>query len=693
MRKLCCSAARGLALGALAVLLAVGPEGYAQDGRPRGQSNPADAAKKVPELIAALKDRSYYPNRYRAAKDLGELGPAARDAVPALAAALNDPEPLVRMAAAGALGRVGIFSREALLVFKTAAKDESPQVRDTATEASERLLARAANKDVPALVAALKDSEPSVRRAAIRGLGKVGSVSPEMVALLKAAEKDESPAVRDAAAEASEGLPSRATEEDLPILVAVAKDAEPSVRRAAARALGKAGSGFLTPSALAALEGLAKDKDPDVRHAAKEALEAIPPSVVTLARQLPVGETYLEQGRLPVGEAVLLERLKKAPRDDQARFALGLLRFVRGIERLSQSQYKYGFRVAGLVDPTILFFDRLNPLLLPVPENRNPAPLSYSAFRGVLDGFLRDLSAAEAALAGVSDDKVKLPLRLALIRLDLDGDGKATDKFIDMLETVRRRPQPDFLFDFLKANPHFLVCFDRGDVAWLRAYCHLLMGMLEFCLAFDTEPWFDRYAHVLFANPERARKGEQEAEVGKVIAVKEPARLGRFRKHLIQVAALNRETWKYIRAETDDDHEWLPHPRQHGVLVERVRKFGIPFTQSQELPVGDAMIDAWLAMMDEWKALLDGKRTLTTRKNEGFIREGKGLNLKALFDDPPEEFALDAELLLKALPEKYFSERRDVDPAFRIFLHPAGLNWAFGIFLNPEGAAFAAGLK
>ncbi|SRR5229473_179930 len=112
--------------------------------------------------------------------------------------------------------------------------------------------------------------------------------------------------------------------------------------------------------------------------------------------------------------------------------------------------------------------------------------------------------------------------------------------------------------------------------------------------------------------------------IGPRVKVKEPARLGRFRKHLLRVAELNRETWKFIRAETDDDHEWLPNPKQKGVLG---------------LPVRNEMIDSWLAMMGELEALLEGKRTFL--KSWGLHKNGKGLNLKTLFDDPPEKFVLD----------------------------------------------------
>jgi hypothetical protein len=369
----------------------------------------------------------------------------------------------------------------------------------------------------------------------------------------------------------------------------------------------------------------------------------------------PLVEKYLHSGELARGEQALEAALAAAPKDDQVRFGLGVLQFVRGVERLGQSLHLYGARSENTNVPF---------LRLPVPKNPDPAPISYAAFRRLLDDFRRDLSAAEATLAGVTDDGVKLPLRLAAVRLDLVGDGKPTDRFIDILTRVMQRQR----FDFLKSNPDFLVCFDRGDVAWLRAYCHLLMGMLDFYLAFDTEASFDLAADELFAKPKKPFRGDDAErwqkiqEAGKEIAVKEPARLGRFRKHLIQVAELNRETWRHIRAETDDDHEWLPNPRQKGVLGLQVR---------------DEMVDAWLAMMAELEALLDGKRTFL----QVFInKNGKGLNLKTLLDDPPEKFVLDGTFP-QNLPDKYWSVGKgvDINVLFRVI----------EVFNDPTAVAYA----
>ena len=72
----------------------------------------------------------------------------------------------------------------------------------------------------------------------------------------------------------------------------------------------------------------------------------------------------------------------------------------------------------------------------------------------------------------------------------------------------------------------------------------------------------------------------------------DPKRLSQFRYHLVQVCKLNRETWRYIRAETDDDYEWLPNTKQKGVF---------------NMPVREDMISNWLSMMDELESLLEGK--------------------------------------------------------------------------------------
>ncbi len=47
-----------------------------------------------------------------------------------------------------------------------------------------------------------------------------------------------------------------------------------------------------------------------------------------------------------------------------------------------------------------------------------------------------------------------------------------------------------------------MVDFDRGDVSWLRGYCHFLAALGELCLSVDGQKAFDCSAHLLFEKVE-----------------------------------------------------------------------------------------------------------------------------------------------------------------------------------------------
>ncbi|HUQ72815.1 MAG TPA: hypothetical protein VM165_25025 [Planctomycetaceae bacterium] len=377
------------------------------------------------------------------------------------------------------------------------------------------------------------------------------------------------------------------------------------------------------------------------------------------AAESPLVEQYLHSGDLARGEQVLEAALMARPEDDQIRFGLGVLQFVRGVERLGQSLYEYGCRSENANAPF---------LRLPVPKNPDPSPITYSALRRVLDGFHHDLGVAETTLAAIKADDVTLRLRLSDVRFDVTGNGKATERLSEILKRLMGRVPPA-----LAENPDFQVCFDRGDVAWLRAYCHLLMAMIDIQLALDGETLFNLSADELFARPEHPftgtpdEKREQLWESWGCVVVKEPARLGRFRQHLMQVCALNRETWKHIRAEQDNDYEWLPNSKQKGVIG---------------LPVTDAMIDAWLGMVDEVEAVFDGRKMIPASIVQFFSPPAKkGLNLKLVLDDPPAKF--DWNKLRSDPPADKYLDRTRPDMNLIAFLRVTG------VFQNSLGVAYA----
>jgi TolB-like protein len=73
--------------------------------------------------------------RAKAARRLGEIGPAAKTAVPALTAALRDQSPYVRFKAAEALGKIGRDARSAVPELKRLRSDPEKGVQANAWEA------------------------------------------------------------------------------------------------------------------------------------------------------------------------------------------------------------------------------------------------------------------------------------------------------------------------------------------------------------------------------------------------------------------------------------------------------------------------------------------------------------------------------------------------------------------------------
>ena len=67
-------------------------------------------------------------------------------------------------------------------------------------------------------------------------------------------------------------------------------------------------------------------------------------AAASLAADAPLAEKYLLDGKLTEGEKALEIRLKAAPKDDQARFGLGVLQFLQTFEHLGGGLHKYGLR-------------------------------------------------------------------------------------------------------------------------------------------------------------------------------------------------------------------------------------------------------------------------------------------------------------------------------------------------------------
>jgi hypothetical protein len=80
------------------------------------------------------------------------------------------------------------------------------------------------------------------------------------------------------------------------------------------------------------------------------------------------------------------------------------------------------------------------------------------------------------------------------------------------------------------------------------------------------------------------------------------------------MVGLSRKSWQLILAETGDDREWIPNPRQTHVAL------GVRVRQDQ--------IDAWMAAVDEVDGMLEGRILVP------HWRFAKGMDLKEFFENP-----------------------------------------------------------
>lgn len=334
--------------------------------------------------------------------------------------------------------------------------------------------------------------------------------------------------------------------------------------------------------------------------------------------------------RLRAGELVLLEqelatRLAANAADDQARFALGATRFIRTVEGLAQDMHRHGLQPPREALMMLPFFR------FPLPPNPKPEPLDYEKMRDIFKRALSGFEAADQTLAGMGSSDVKLPVAIGLARLDLDGSGRADDQeslFALFNATLGGGGLPPELAE------RFIITFDRGDAAWLRGYANLLSALIDVMLAHDGKASFDASAQMLFPNaglpnavlnaqPGVSPSMQEMGPVADLIAaihlmhwqVTEPDRLKSAHARLEQVVALSRESWRFILAETDDEAEWIPSPRQKNAVIPSV-------------PVTQETVDGWMMFLTEFDAILKGTSLVP------HWRLAKGINIRRVFLEP-----------------------------------------------------------
>jgi hypothetical protein len=387
-------------------------------------------------------------------------------------------------------------------------------------------------------------------------------------------------------------------------------------------------------------------------------------------------QNHLYAGRTAEAAAAARGRLADAPDDDQARFALGVVQFLQAVEHLGQALHKYGLRdtymghysFTGLQtlrfpvpensDPERVTYEALRGVLDGLVVDLETAEQTL----GSVKNQTIDLS---------------LDIGQIWLDLDSDGAASDEELLWRIVKSVAGLPwlsekeagklQTDFDESdapWLQAYCHLLMAIAEFPLAhdWRNAFETTFHGYFPeaglrlsaigqrdadapaelgrwlrgaFPRPPDQQPGEDREDYMerrkeWLETPEgeewqRSKKHRERAKFGGLAdtiafihlthwPVVEPERMRSVLGHLEAMVQLSREYWRRINAETDDRNEWIPNPRQSGVLP--------------RMQVTEDRVAGWHRFLDEFQALLEGKKLIP------HWRFDQGVNLRRIFLEP-----------------------------------------------------------
>jgi HEAT repeat protein len=273
----------------------------------------------VPTLVELLAEWEAEANRLTALRILGQFGPSAGDAAPALADILANDDTAFRQAAAETLARIGSAAAPVVPALIRALSDWSPPVRQHAALTLGAVGAPAAHA-VPTLLGLLSDYDDGAREAAVTALAGIGEPAVPLVAQVlqehdlrhagdRAGFRDEVDRLwQRLEAEGSRGTPDQAWRRLTWAAREGLRERTDVVHQGAAAVLGRVGPAA-APAAPALVQALGGESQP-VRLAAVRALGAIGPAARCA---VPALTAALRDSRDGVGQAAALALAKVAP--------------------------------------------------------------------------------------------------------------------------------------------------------------------------------------------------------------------------------------------------------------------------------------------------------------------------------------------------------------------------------------------
>ena len=351
--------------------------------------------------------------------------------------------------------------------------------------------------------------------------------------------------------------------------------------------------------------------------------------------------------------------------DAQNQFLLGGVQALRSIEHILQVR-----------------FDNYSGELPFVPGGQsilraNPNAIFDPAFvENAMKGALERLLQSGEYLKGAVGQDFAVNVDLSKIWFDIDRNGQrgSDESLMGMLGMLPGIGSVDSKIP--------VVRFDTADADWLAAYVHVLAGMAEMVLAIDPTPAIAtvtrgrellEQAGKIVPDPFFGRDGENLIDSIAVVltalrGVPDKTRTRAALEHFRAMISHNKEFWRLVMLESDNEGEWLPNPAQTSA-------FGVV--------VDLKTAKAWQSVLRELSDVLEGRALLPywrvmSRDGEGEV----GINLARLLRDPGD---FDIILMLHGTAIAPFLEQgRIVDQeVWREFSQLTGRRWQlFSLWFN-----------
>jgi len=351
-------------------------------------------------------------------------------------------------------------------------------------------------------------------------------------------------------------------------------------------------------------------------------------------------DAYLRAGKLQEGVAAFSQAST-----DGDRFSLAVLQSLQGLQQFANGAGELGLQ-RTLANSGLPFFRTAQHPPAAAAVQATPEKVAQ-----LFQNLREALKKANATLAKVGDSDFKVQVNLSQAYLE-NKDGLPAMPLADSLGQI--------LGLRTSSEQDLIVNFDSADAAWLKGYTHVLLGVLDIVMTYDWRPVWNQAAQVFFVSPDPLppiakytlnNQGPGFSLWADLIAavheirleVIDPAGLRKAVAEFQSAIVCSRLCWKRVLAETDDDHEWLPSPKQTGPRGSRI-------TQAE--------IDGWLAVLSEVDGILAGKKLLPHWR----VITGVGINVPKLAQTPPK---LDLVLFLQGSALVPYIEGGDVSGQLR----------------------------